>query len=277
MNHKFIVFYNWISFLFLSMQNVITKIEQLLPLLENEDNGVITIKSRIFFEILEKITNVKERDFKLIYPSTGIGSTTIFEVTLLSLFIKIINAKKITEIGTFLGYTTSIMALNSSNDCEIITIDLPKNNYKTQNNLVDRDFLMKDWEANDDFLRSTQDELGEIYINNQDKEILNKIKKFKVDSTKLTKEFLQEINGSDLFFIDGGHAQEIIEIDTNNALQSIKENGLICWHDYNSKTHIEVTQFIDNKFSINHKVLHIENTMLAIYSKNLFSFFYPYQ
>ena len=88
---------------------------------------------------------------------------------------------------------------------------------------------------------------------------------------------LKSIKNADLFFIDGGHSQEIIACDTEIALKAIRAEGWILWHDYNSKTHVEVTRFINNNLSTKLQVLHIQNTMLAIYSSNLIKFLSEYQ
>jgi hypothetical protein len=42
----------------------------------------------------------------------------------------------------------------------------------------------------------------------------------------------------------------------------IKEDGIILWHDYESKIHGDVTDFVNN-LSIKNTIYHVENTMIA--------------
>lgn len=236
--------------------------------LKTTKNSVVTIKSRIFFEIIENKKYNLSRQFQLPYPPTQIGSTTVFEATLLAAIINIFDCKKVVEIGTYIGFSTSAMAMNSRNDASIYTIDLPEINLTADPNEYDRKALFADWKRNDDFLRHHQQSVGAYYIGQLEPHVRKKVHMIKCDSTNLNKEILRTIDGADMFFIDGGHAFDIISCDTNTALKSLKKNGWILWHDYKSKTHTEVTKYIDEDFSKKNLVLHIENTMLALHAPN---------
>lgn len=247
---------------------VIENLEGLLEIIKTTNNSVITIKSRIFFEIIEK-NKILHREFRLCYPPTQIGSGTVFELTILAAMLNIFESKKIVEIGTYIGFSTSALALNSRKNASIYTIDLPDLDVDEHESRYDRQILIEDWRKNDEFLRRHQNLVGSYYIDQLDKEFREKIQRIKCDSTKLDENVLNNIKDADLFFIDGGHAFDIIKCDTETALKSLHLDGWIVWHDYKSKTHTEVTQFIDEHFSINHLVLHVENTMLALHAPNL--------
>ncbi len=248
---------------------VVETIADLAKELKTANNSVVTIKSRILFEIIEQKKYANSKEFRLQYPPTQIGSTTVFEATLLAAMLNIFDCKKVVEIGTYIGFSTSALAMNSRKDAIIYTIDLPETNISSDSSDYDRKVLFADWKKNDEFLRHYQKSVGPFYIEQLESDVRKKIHMFKCDSTNLSLEILETIKGADLFFIDGGHAFDIISCDTKTALSSIQENGWILWHDYNSKTHTEVTQFIDTDFSKNHVVLHIESTMLAMHSPNL--------
>jgi hypothetical protein len=183
--------------------------------------------------------------------------------------LNIFECKKIIEIGTYIGFSTAAMALNSGKDATIYTIDLPDESIPLDADEYDRKLLFADWKKNDDFLRHHQKSVGSFYIEELEPDARGKVHMIKCDSTKLSQDIIEKIKGADLFFIDGGHAFDIIASDTKIASSSIQENGWIIWHDYKSKTHTEVTQFIDSDFSNEHLVLHIENTMLAMHAPNL--------
>ncbi len=248
--------------------SVVENLNDLTDAVESINSSVITIKSRIFFEVIEKIKKIP-RKFTLVYPPTQIGSGTVFEMTLIAAILNIFDIKKIVEIGTYIGFSTATMALNSDNNAVIYTIDLPESGTENFEDNYNRKILFNDWKKNDDFLRKHQNLVGSYYIDQLEEKFRKKVQLIKCDSIKLTSNVLDMIKGADLFFIDGGHAFEIIECDTNTALKSLNSNGLIIWHDYKSKTHTEVTQFIDDKFSKNNLVLHVENTMLALHSQEL--------
>lgn len=248
--------------------SIIENLNDLIDAVGCTKNSVITIKSRIFFEAIEKIKKLP-REFKLVYPPTQIGSGTVFEMTLIAAILNIFDIKKIVEIGTYVGFSTATMALNSSDNSTIYTIDLPETGLEDFEDDQSRKILFEDWRKNDDFLRRHQNKVGSYYIDQLKEKFRKKIFLIKCDSTQLTSEVLRVIKEADLFFIDGGHAFEIISCDTNTALKSLNSNGIIIWHDYKSKTHTEVTQFIDDKFSKRNVVLHIENTMFALYSPDL--------
>src|SRR5690606_24413565 len=71
-------------------------------------------------------------------------------------------------------------------------------------------------------------------------------------------------NAVDFVFVDGGHDTATIASDTRKALEMTGENGVIAWHDFDSKIHSDVTDFVQG-FAADHLVFHVENTMLAFF------------
>jgi len=55
----------------------------------------------------------------------------------------------------------------------------------------------------------------------------------------------KQLPKADLIYIDGGHDQATVRADTLLALDRIKPNGIIVWHDYHNHS-VQVTQAIDN-------------------------------
>jgi predicted O-methyltransferase YrrM len=85
-------------------------IESLKELLNRETNGVITIKPRVIFQIVEK--NLPEMSgFSAPIPSSMIGSVTTLEASIICSLLLLNKPLIIFEFGTFLGYTTSILLL----------------------------------------------------------------------------------------------------------------------------------------------------------------------
>jgi hypothetical protein len=248
---------------------VIETASDLMQHLTSEENSVIKIKSRIIFEIIEKNKPELPNFFTLPFPPTQIGSITVFEAALLAALINIFDCKKIVEIGTYIGYATATIALNSQRGTKIASIDLPDISPTADYGQADRKSLQDDWQKNDEFLRNYQQVKGSYYVDRLPEEYKKKIDLIKCDSTKVGASILSSLKNADLVFIDGGHSYETVEKDTNLALAALKSSGLIIWHDFESKIHHEVTKFVRDKFAVNDSILHIENTMLAVFVPQL--------
>ena len=66
-----------------------------------------------------------EISVKILEPDAKDGNVSLGELVIISQLVKLRNPLKIFEIGTFDGRTTLNMALNSSPNTEIFTLDLP--------------------------------------------------------------------------------------------------------------------------------------------------------
>lgn len=241
----------------------------------SKDSGVYTIKSRLLFELLESKGILHSSSYQAPFPPTQIGSITVFEATILSSILRIKKVLKITEIGTYIGYSTAVFALNSHPAAKIISIDLPAEDVeRIDGRNITRKQLQQDWRLNDNYLRSEQMLKGEVYIESLPKIFKKKIDLLKANSTKLSANQQAQCNLSDLVFIDGGHDYATIQSDSRLAKALIKDNGLIVWHDYNSQIHKEVTRYIDDEFSLEQAVFHIENSLFAFAISNPFKNFF---
>jgi hypothetical protein len=251
------------------MTEVYSELGSLGDGLRARGEGVFTIKSRIFFEILERRNSLHNSACHIPLPPTQIGSITVFEAAIFSSLLMLMGASKIVEIGTYIGYSTAIFALNSSPGAQIISFDLPLGKVQSLDGfMINSQDLLNDWKLNDNFLRHQQSISGEVYIKDLPEESKSKILLIKADSTHLTADQKRVCKDADLFFIDGGHDYSTIKSDSQLARESIQEDGIIVWHDYNSRIHKEVTEYIDDEFSSTRAVFHVENTLLAFTLNN---------
>ena len=187
-------------------------------------------------------------------PPLEIGSITLVDQIVLLTLANLISAKTIIEIGTYLGYTTALFAMNTN--AKIFSIDLPRSNQKQKKFF--KELALNDGNYNDDYLRSIQNDKGEIYLNYLSNKELENISLIKIDSTSI--DFSKNFGVADLVFIDGGHKRSVVEKDTINA-RSIIQNGVIIWHDYGSKIHKDVSNFlIEEK---NRKIFHVIGSLCA--------------
>ncbi len=187
-------------------------------------------------------------------PPVEIGSITLVDQIVLILLAKIVEAKSVVEIGTYLGYTTALLAMNTK--ASIYSVDLPKVEKSVKN--FDSNLILNNGEHNDDYLRSEQNKRGEIYLNHLSHEERRRISLVKADSTSI--DFKKEFGIADFVFIDGGHEKSIVKSDTLNA-RSVVKKGVIIWHDFGSKIHNDVTNFLMEESD--RKIFHVLGSLCA--------------
>jgi predicted O-methyltransferase YrrM len=176
-------------------------------------------------------------------------------LTLLEMFVaiaanRIVQAKQVFEIGTFLGSTTLNLALNIPDDGTVYTLDLDKECAADAKQDVADAPLTEIHLAS----RSSLDFAGSA--------VESKIRTLTGDSTKFD---FSRWNGSiDLVFIDGGHDVATVTSDTENALQIARKDKASCvlWHDYRNRDYSGLTYYLD-QLSRQIPLVHIEDTMLC--------------
>jgi hypothetical protein len=243
-----------------SSGDILENIEELKVALKANIKGVVCIKPRVIFQLIEK-NLIGSQIINLPIPSSKIGSVTTLEASLICSLIKLRTPRSIFEFGTFLGYTTSIFVLNSSIGTKIYSLDLPVNRVSTSNlDKVDWNLVRSDDAYNDQFLSNLASTEGEFYLKNlQSSENLKLIKMNSLDFDPAEFDLERKV---DFVFIDGGHTEMIVKSDTENSLGMCSKNGLILWHDYNSTIHGKVTEVVRN-FAKDNLVLHVQHTLLA--------------
>ena len=198
----------------------------------------------------KEITLVKgmlsqEVDFK--------GITSDYETWIMSVIAK--KSKKIFEFGTCSGKTTYLLAENSPADCKIQTITLSPKELNTikhaskDNKIATRNVIEES--IYDKFFFTGKECERKIEVIFQDSKEL--------DISKLKKKF-------DLIFIDGGHGYSCIKNDSEKALEMIKENGIIFWHDYilYKKSTSDVVKYLSN-LSKKFQIFHINRTHMCFF------------
>lgn len=226
---------------------------------------MIDIRPKSIFMLCEK-RGLISSPYMQFFPSSEIGSISTIEASLLIAFLRISNPKIIFEFGTFLGYTTTIFAMNSSRDSHVYSLDLPSDDNNFENFKV-QDILISGRE-NDTYLSSIQRNLGEVYINLLQEPFREKITLLKVDSNLFDFDDLCAQNQLvDFIFVDGGHDYNTALNDSRKALEAISKNGLVVWHDYGSKLHTDVTGVVD-EISHRYHIFRIQGTSLAFYTND---------
>tara|TARA_Y100000590_G_scaffold347793_1_gene398545 strand:+ start:1787 stop:2572 length:786 start_codon:yes stop_codon:yes gene_type:complete len=183
-----------------------------------------------------------------------VGKTSDYEAWILSSLSKI--SKNIFEFGTCSGKTTSLMALNSPEDANIVTLTLNPDQAKNLN---------LDGKDNKVSIRNIINESKYDKFIFSGKDFEKKIKVIFMDSREFNVE--KYLNKFDLIFIDGGHTYSLIENDSIKAFQMLKSGGIILWHDYvpGKTSDKDVVKYL-NKISKDKKIFHIENTSLCYFN-----------
>ena len=241
--------------MFLSKKMVLgCKVIMFDSLLTNASLGVNEIKLKELLTIRsEYYPNSK---ISTLFPPVEIGSITLVDQIVLLSLGQLIDPEKLVEIGTYLGYSTSVLAMNLKNT-EIFTVDLPKAE-EVDNLTFDEGSIYNDGVENDNFLRKKQQVDGEVYLKELSESELNRVNLIKHDSTKL--DFKQTFDDASFVFIDGGHEHHIIEQDTINA-RSIIKRGVIVWHDFGSNIHGDVTEYLHSL--TDRKIFHVMGSLCA--------------
>lgn len=177
------------------------------------------------------------------------GNLSYTEVMTICLLIRQMKPKSIFEFGTFNGVTTLQMAINSTDDCRIHTLNLPASGPETAMALGEysRDKLLHPAKA------------GTATVFEEEPEAV-KIEQLWGDSA--TFDFSRFERSVDLVFIDACHEYDYVKCDTENALKMIaKSGGVILWHDFPNAP--GVMRYLE-ELSARFQIQHIKDTRLAL-------------
>lgn len=159
------------------------------------------------------------------------------EVACLGYLVQSLRPQLIFEIGTFVGRTTRLLAMNAPPNCQIVTLDLPP--------------------------EQLEHNIGEDYKHTTE---ASKIKQAYGDS--LIFDFSPWCGKCDFVWVDACHDYEYVVSDTQNALKLCRSGGWIGWHDYRHTAWWSgVTRAVRELHRNIQGVRHIRGTTLALMKK----------
>jgi len=130
--------------------------------------------------------------------------------------------KRVLEFGTYLGVGILTIALNTSQDATIYTIDLPDQ--------VDSESLPTlEHSADKMHIRVLRHRVGEAFTGC---EFAGKIRQIRADSLTLKLNHYVGTDAIDMVYVDGGHSFGICKRDSETALSVLSPHGVILWDDY---------------------------------------------
>jgi predicted O-methyltransferase YrrM len=173
-----------------------------------------------------------------------------FAIDLISLCLlcRAVRPKVVFEIGTFVGYTSLHMALNTPEESEIFTLDLPPTERGTALHTTATDQKLIGHEVDRPLFEGVAE--GE------------KVKRLYGDSA--TFDYSPWHGKVDLFFIDGAHSYEYVKSDTLNALRCTRPGSVIVWHDYGRIEQDGVIRWL-HEFARDREVFSVPNGSLAFH------------
>lgn len=135
------------------------------------------------------------------------------ELMVLGALTKVLQPKLVVEFGTFMGGSTLAMASNMPAGSKIITIDLDPTARSTH--VHGMGVGLSEFDVGCLFRGTRYESMIEQRFSN-------------------TVEFSDEdlISAADLVFVDADHTYEFAKRDTETAVQFVKSEGTILWHDY---------------------------------------------
>jgi len=183
--------------------------------------------------------------------------TKSMETHFLATLVKELAPQNVFEIGTYNGFTTLHLAVNSPPNANIFTLDLPPD--------YDIDKI-KAGATYDDLLviKFSQETINKrVY---QKSTYASKIHELYGDSAVF--DFSPYCGKMDIVFIDGNHSSSYIKSDTENAFKMLSDIGVIVWHDFDYIIHKEVFSYL-NELAKSYSIYSVPYTRFAIYGKKM--------
>jgi hypothetical protein len=161
--------------------------------------------------------------------------------------------KGVLEIGTFMGHTTKLLAMNLP-EAIIHSVDLPLDFTPEHDNVI----LKK----KDDFHLIAKRQVGREYRGTPYE---TRIRQHFADTAVWN---FKEAAGATLFFIDGSHTYDYCKGDSERCYELCRGKGVFLWHDCD-ETHPGVVKTLLEWRALGRDVVRIQGTPIAYWNGNL--------
>lgn len=185
------------------------------------------------------------------------GNVTGFELAAIAAIAKQNGKEGIFEIGTFDGRTALNLASNTSDSCNIYTLDLPSDRVASTDLKIaagDEKFINKQ-------------ESGARFANTL---FAGRITQLWGDSA--TFDYTHYEGKMDVVFVDGSHSYDYVKNDTDTALRLLKPSGgVILWHDYGSPYWKDLTRALNELYHERAEfssMKHLRGTTVVVWRKS---------
>ena len=177
------------------------------------------------------------------------GGTSLEELLVLAASTRILQPKRVFEVGTFNGRTTSCLILNAAPEATVISLDLPLNPGASETASggisTDRDLIEQ---------RKLAAYVYEFKLESHFQQVL-------CDSMQFDPEPYRD--SIELGFVDGAHTRAYVQNDTEKMAIMMAKRGLVFWHDYGGKGSFRpLSKYLD-ELSRRIQMFRVPNTTLA--------------
>lgn len=224
------------------LKNIFRPVKQNISSFLNLGNPPVYIPTIPIID-LNEVLHEKCPPFSLHKVTERFEEPSLYELVVLAKIISSTNPKVVFEIGTFEGGTTCNIAVNTSDDSSIYTLDLGDGDVK---NIWDKSL--------DVYPHETGIRFKESQIENKITQLFGNSQKF--DYSK----FYGKI---DLVFIDACHHYDHVKKDSENAFKMINSKGIIIWHDY--ATYAPGVIKALEEIAKEKKLQHVKDTSLVLF------------
>jgi hypothetical protein len=177
-----------------------------------------------------RLANVETPTWAAVQPSY------LADIVNLCRLCAMIRPRVVFEIGTYHGYSTLHLALNTGADARILSLDLPKQppasgSGSANGNAVAADGIrptsLRTTFLDDAHISGATETTAYLFDGTPE---AGRIELLFGDSASF--DFSPFAGAVDLFFIDGAHSYEYVRSDSLRALQCVRPGGVIAWHDF---------------------------------------------
>jgi hypothetical protein len=187
-------------------------------------------------DLAVRLANVETPTWSAVQPSY------LADIVNLCRLCVMLRPRVVFEIGTYHGYSTLHLALNTGADARILSLDLPKRppasgagagtsagsgNRNTAVADRDRPTSLRTTFLDDAHISGATGTAAYLFDGTPE---AARIELLFGDSASF--DFAPFAGAVDLFFIDGAHSYEYVRSDTLSALQCVLPGGVIAWHDF---------------------------------------------
>lgn len=175
-------------------------------------------------------------------PEVGF-SINLFEALALGSLVRLSEARRAFEFGTYRGISSSQIALNLAADGKLFTLDLPPDHAILKFGLTEPD---------------------EVRIANEKRkgdvippDLLPRVEFLHADSALFDE--TPYLSSMDLVFVDGAHTFEYVQNDSLKGWRMLRTGGFLVWHDCRAQTP-DVVKFL---MQSSYRPTRIDGTSLA--------------
>jgi len=185
-----------------------------------------------------------------IRPVPGPGMLGLTEQIVLAMLVVRRRPSIMFEIGTYLGATSALLAVNSPPDARVYTLDLQPT----------KEGRATKFPQTAKSVTVGSSRVGELFRNSPSG---HKIVQLFGDSA--TYDFSPYFGRMDLVFVDGNHQYDNVKADSYNALKLMAPRGMIIWHDYETEYGADVVRCL-NELGLSLPLRRIRDTRFVIYT-----------